>query len=305
MAQSLPPYELKSARLLWPWDICAQLSSCQKKTQKTKNPILLGVNAGLLHRLSNSDLPKYWPVVRESWNDCGRVRGRTSGTTCSLFLSALGLKSLESPYPAAFVEETPWHAGLLTVFSEKWDSTRSHPCGDSMLEHEASSDGQHVDLSGVPGDRGVSHAHPMSHMECSWLSLCSGHCQRQRCLWANRFPLKQMGEGPPECPCSPLPPFTGYDGAWGWVGAQAGEIYKSKGVKVHCSKSLVMQWCGPMDSVSRFFLWMHCPEVQSNACWVGEMKASPGCTWEAASWLFPASLSPALSVAPGIALACD
>lgn len=149
---------------------------------------------------------------------------------------------------------------------------------------------------------GVSHAHPMSQMECSWPSLCSGHCQRQRCLWANRFPLKQTGEGPPECPCSPLPPFTGYDGAWGWVGAQAGEIYKSKGVKVHCSKSLAMQWCRPMDSVSPFFLWMHCPEVQSNAGWVGKMKASPGCTWEAANWLFPASLSPALSVAPEIAL---
>lgn len=41
--------------------------------------------------------------------------------------------------------------------SEKRDSTRSHPLGgDSMLEHEASSDGEHVDLSGVPGVGGLS-----------------------------------------------------------------------------------------------------------------------------------------------------
>ena len=94
------------------------LAKKKKEKQKTRNPIFLGVKAELLHCLSNSDLPKYWPVVRESWNDCGRVRERTSGTICSLFLSALGLKYLESPCPTAIVEETPWHAGLLTVFSE-------------------------------------------------------------------------------------------------------------------------------------------------------------------------------------------
>lgn len=83
------------------------------------------------------------------------------------------------------------------------DSTRSPRGGDSTLEHEASSDGEHVDLSGAP--RGRSRAHPTSRTECSWPSLCSSHCQRQTCLGSNRFPLKHTGEGPPECPCSPLP----------------------------------------------------------------------------------------------------
>lgn len=82
MANSLAPYELKSARLLWAWDTCAQLSSCQKKKnpENKKAPSSLeGEELDCSTRLSNSDLPKYWPVVKAEMI-VEELEGRTSGT---------------------------------------------------------------------------------------------------------------------------------------------------------------------------------------------------------------------------------